>query len=337
MSYEVALDITRQLPRQLEATTRDIRRRLGGSTAPQVNLRPGELFATRYRIREDGTPIAIGATLIYQATDQTTGQNVILKMTNQTEYFPLYDNEIDVLRQNISPVFPALVEYGQLQDSFGRKTEFIAMEEIEGIELRALLRGDPIPLSQAIETTMMVLFGLRSLHTAGFIHRDLKPSNIMIAGNGETRLLDFGITCKNGHRDAEAVVGTPSYISPEQVRNEPVGPGSDFYSLGLVLYEMMAGYNPMRTPDNDPLTVANNIGHNPVPALPREAVTRGLSAEAVRDLGTKIDSVHQRLRAINARMTELNISERYQGASAIIDQLHRLLPDIKELEQYGWV
>lgn len=333
MSY--AAEVTQRLPAQPDLTIRNVRKRLGGNTAPQVNLRPGELFAARYRIREDGTPMAVGATLIYQAVDQNTGQNVVLKMTNGSHLFDLYDNEVSVLRQNLSPIFPGLVEYGLINDHFGRATEFIAMEEIEGIELRALLRNGPIPLSQAIEITMTVLFGLRSLHTAGLIHRDIKPSNIMIEGDGRTRVLDFGISCVIGQRETDKISGTPSYLSPEQARCEPVGPGSDFYSLGLILFEMAAGYNPVRAPNGDLTATISNIANNRVAALPRAAITRSLRSETVADLGERIDAVHERLRAIVASMTELNLSQRYQGASEIIDQLQNLLPAIRKLEQYG--
>ncbi len=137
---------------------------------------------------------------------------------------------------------------------------YLVMERLDGIELTQLLRErGPLSVSEVVEMVLPVVSALAAAHDAGIVHRDVKPSNIFIAidkhGNREPKVLDFGISKfdEEGSRDAqsltntEARIGTVRYMSPEQTRSSKnVGPLSDQYSLGVVLYECVTGETPFK-------------------------------------------------------------------------------------------
>src|SRR6202044_2080419 len=130
----------------------------------------------------------------------------------------------------------------------------MAMEFVEGVSLREKLRPPGITLAQALEYASQVLGALAHAHGHGVIHRDIKPSNVMIGPRGVVKLLDFGLATSllGAGQDAEltqpgTMVGSPYYISPEQARGEHVDARSDVYSMGAMLYEMVAGRPPFES------------------------------------------------------------------------------------------
>jgi serine/threonine protein kinase len=132
---------------------------------------------------------------------------------------------------------------------------YTVFELLEGETLRERLRSGPIPLRKAIESGAQIAYGLAAAHDRGIVHRDLKPENVFLTSDGRVKILDFGLAKLRGDRvpaatdtptesritDAGVVLGTAGCMSPEQVRGEPVGPQSDVFSLGAVLYEMVCG------------------------------------------------------------------------------------------------
>ncbi len=125
----------------------------------------------------------------------------------------------------------------------------LAMEYVEGETVATRLeREGPFSFPQALHVLLAVADGLDRAHQLGIVHRDLKPENIMLAAQGVVKLLDFGVArdleSSSGSTSAGYVVGTPTYMSPEQLVGEPVGPPSDIYSLGVVFYEMVTGRLP---------------------------------------------------------------------------------------------
>ncbi len=137
---------------------------------------------------------------------------------------------------------------------------FIVMPYVEGETLAARLARGPVPLDQAIDIATRVADALSAAHAQGIVHRDIKPANIMIGPRGAVRVMDFGLarqvmtrpgalgteTTMASLTQAGMTLGTPAYMSPEQARGEAVDARSDLFSLGAVLYEMLAGHRPFR-------------------------------------------------------------------------------------------
>ena len=145
---------------------------------------------------------------------------------------------------------------------------YIAMELLQGTELRDRLAQVTMPLDEALDIAAQVASALSVAHARGVVHRDIKPGNIMLVGAGQAKIMDFGIA-RVRHSDVRTVSGTmmgsPKYMSPEQVGGHPVDQRSDIFSLGSVLYEMVSGSPPFAGQNLGQLL--NAILHaNPPPA-----------------------------------------------------------------------
>jgi serine/threonine-protein kinase len=135
---------------------------------------------------------------------------------------------------------------------------FLTMEYVEGEDLQSLLRREqPLPAAQAARITLAVCEGLAAAHTAGVVHRDLKPANVLVEKGGRVVLTDFGIARAMAGESAsrtQGMVGTPMYMSPEQISGSEVDARSDLYAAGLLLYEMLTGEPPFT--GESPMAVA---------------------------------------------------------------------------------
>ncbi len=199
---------------------------------------PGEIIAERYRIV--GLLGKGGMGEVYRADDLKLGQAVALKflpehLTNDGAALARFHREVRVARQVSHKNVCRVYDIGEVD---GR--HFLSMEYINGEELSSLLRRiGRIPADKAIQLSRQICAGLAAAHDAGVLHRDLKPANVMIDGDGNARILDFGLAgLSEEFADNELAAGTPAYMAPEQLEGREQTVKTDIYSLGLLLYEL---------------------------------------------------------------------------------------------------
>ena len=209
---------------------------------------PGTILAERYRIV--GLLGKGGMGEVYRADDLKLAQPVALKflpdhLLSDAAALARFHREVRVARQvshkNICRVY-------DIGEADGR--HFLSMEFIKGEELSSLLRRiGRLPQDKALQLARQICAGLAAAHDIGFIHRDLKPANIMIDGDGNARVLDFGLGgLAEEFAEEEIRAGTPAYMSPEQIEGKEQTVRSDIYSLGLVLYELFTGKRAFEAP-----------------------------------------------------------------------------------------
>jgi hypothetical protein len=209
---------------------------------------PGQVLGERYQII--GLLGRGGMGEVYRADDLKLGQAVALKFLPESPAGPgqsdadataLADRfraEVRNARQVSHPNVCRVYDIGEFE---GRL--FLSMEYVDGEDLATLLkRIGRLPPAKALEIARQLCAGLAAAHDKGVLHRDLKPSNIMIDGQGRARITDFGLAVRSEDERGEGgIVGTPAYMSPEQLAGRTATVKSDLYALGLVLYEIFTG------------------------------------------------------------------------------------------------
>ena len=219
--------------------------------APNLTIQPGDQL-DRYQI--DSVVATSGMATVFRAHDLSDGRQVAIKVPHpEIESDPaLYDR------------FKREEEIGQRIDHPGvmkvlanphRSQVYMVMEWIDGRLLRQILNEEKkLPIERAVRLTVRICEALEHIHANGVVHRDLKPENIMVDGEDNIRLIDFGIAGNVGSRRLTIAnfsqnLGTPDYISPEQVRGKRGDGRSDVYALGVMLYEMLTGKAPFSGPN----------------------------------------------------------------------------------------
>jgi beta-lactam-binding protein with PASTA domain/predicted Ser/Thr protein kinase len=239
-------------------------------------LAGGTLIDRRYRvISRIGSG---GMADVYCCEDLQLGRQVAVKLLH--ERFAEDEEFVERFRREASSA--ASLSHPNIVGVFDRGewdgTYYIAMEYLEGRSLKALIRAEgPLPPSRAIELTMQVLGAARSAHQRGVIHRDLKPHNVIVDAEGRVKVTDFGIARAGVSEITEtgSIMGTVEYLSPEQAQGHAVGPRSDLYSIGVVLYELLTARLPFS--GDSAVTIAlKQISELPVPP---SAYNRAVSAE----------------------------------------------------------
>lgn len=190
---------------------------------------------------------------------------------------------------------------------------FIVMEFVEGHELRHFIRGGELTVDEIIKIGIQMADGLQAAHEQGIIHRDIKSANVMLNKKGRVKIMDFGLAKVQGISHVTKVgttLGTVAYMSPEQSRGEAVDSRSDIWSLGVVLYEMLAGKMPFRG-DYE------------------AAVMYAILNEQPASLDTIRDDVSPEFSTIIFRALEKDVEKRYQNLSDMLDDLYSLQPNAK--------
>jgi serine/threonine-protein kinase len=224
-----------------------------GQTAPGIaaqELVAGSLFASRYRI--DQIVGRGGMGVVYKAVDTQLDETVAIKtlpgdvMSRSPEDLERFKREIRLARKITHRNVLRTYDYGEAEGVY-----FISMEFVRGYTLAELLEeaeSHQMATRVAMGIGRQICRGLEAAHEQGIIHRDIKPQNVLIDHKGEVKLMDFGIArmaeAHEGMTQAGLIVGTPHYMSPEQVQGKQLDPRSDVYSMGVMLYEMLAGQKP---------------------------------------------------------------------------------------------
>ena len=215
-------------------------------TAVLRELATGTTFAGRYQVIEELGKGGMGR--VYKVLDEKIKEKVALKLLKpeisaDEEAIERFSNELRLARKISHRHVCRMFDLGEDQG-----THYITMEYVPGEDLKSILRMmGQMSAAKAVLVGRQVCEGLAEAHRLGIVHRDLKPQNIMIDREGSVRIMDFGIARSlkvKGMTGAGVVIGTPEYMSPEQIEGQEVDHRSDIYSFGIILYEMMSGRVP---------------------------------------------------------------------------------------------
>jgi serine/threonine protein kinase len=268
----------------------------------------------RYRILDELGRGAMG--VVYRAEDPSLDRVVALKTISlgdtdedRKAYEKRFMLEAKAAGKLTHPNIVTIFDYGEEED-----TAYMAMELLEGQDLRARIRQGDIPPMEAVEIALQIADGLGFAHEYGVVHRDIKPGNIMLLERGAVKIMDFGIA-RMRHVDSTKtstgmVLGTPRYMSPEQITGQPVDQRSDIFSLGTVLYEMLTQTSLFAGQD------VNQIAHNVANAEPAPPSRSN-------------PELPQMLDFIVARALKKDASVRYQDAYEMAADLRDVLAEMR--------
>jgi eukaryotic-like serine/threonine-protein kinase len=257
--------------------------------------------------------------VVYRAEDPALGRAVAIKTITLTgteeeraHFEARFLQEARAAGGIVHPAIITIYDVGREGD-----VAFMAMELLEGRELRDLIRGGSLAPSEAVEIAARVAEALAVAHERGVVHRDVKPGNIMVLSDGRVKIMDFGIARL---RDPDVktatgmMLGSPRYMAPEQVSGEPFDHRADIFSLGVVLYEMLTGITPFSGDDITQLMyqVVNAA------AVPPSHVNRTLPPV---------------LDYILARALKKNPADRYGSAAEFAGDLRDAIPEVVEAER----
>jgi serine/threonine-protein kinase len=235
-----------------------------------LTLEAGSDFAGRYDVMRLLGRGGMGA--VYQVRDRALGEIVALKLLtlDSARAVERFRSEVRLARKVTHPNVARIHDFGEVGD-----VRYLTMEYVEGKSLEDTLEEEgKLDAERVAAIGSDIAAGLIAAHAAGIIHRDLKPANVLVAADGHAVLTDFGIarameSSKKTH-ETGALLGTPHYMSPEQVSGRPANEKSDIYSFGLILYELVTGQLPFE--GDTPIAVAAARLHQD-PVDPRRLTT----------------------------------------------------------------
>ncbi len=229
-----------------------------------MSLQADNPIEGRYRpIRRLGVG---GSAVVHLAEDERLGRKVALKRLHGESGEELVRRFGREARVGASLNHPNIVAvYDTLVDDEG---VVIVMEYVEGETLGEALARGPLELARSLEILTALAAALDNAHAAGVVHRDVKPANVLLGADGSVKLADLGIASAieaTRITSVGTVLGTPQYMSPEQLAGEPTGPHSDIYSFGALAFELLAGRSARAS--RSPIELANELASEPVPDL----------------------------------------------------------------------
>jgi serine/threonine protein kinase/tetratricopeptide (TPR) repeat protein len=289
---------------------------------PLKELAPGTLFARRYDVIEELGKGGMGR--VYKVFDKKIKEKVALKLLRpeisaDEETVERFSNELKYARKIVHKNVCRMFDLGEEEG-----THYITMEYVSGEDLKSMIRmmGRLSP-GQAVSIAKQVCEGLAEAHKIGVIHRDLKPQNIMIDREGNARIMDFGIARSlkaKGITDGGIIIGTPEYMSPEQVEGKEIDQLADIYALGVILFEMLTGKVPFE--GDTPLSIA--VKHKTeVPQDPRN-----LNAQVPPDLSQLILKCLEKEKRNRPQSAE-EVSSQLAGIEQEVPTAEKVLPQRK--------
>ncbi|HET7429160.1 MAG TPA: Stk1 family PASTA domain-containing Ser/Thr kinase, partial [Gaiellales bacterium] len=284
----------------------------------------GELFDGRYRLeRRIGTG---GMADVYLAEDETLHRQVAIKIladryTQDEGFVERFRREATAAAGLNHPNIVSIYDRGECDGTY-----YIAMEYIDGPTLKEEITSRaPLPEAEAVGYAQQVLQALEFAHRRGVIHRDIKPHNMMLTEDGLLKVTDFGIARAANQvemTEVGSIVGTAQYLSPEQARGQTVGPQSDIYSLGVVLYEMLTGEVPF-TGSSAVEIAMKQVNERPVPPSQKNrlispAVEAIVMRALAKDPAMRFRSAREMADELERARRGLGVSQDTQQATQVI-------------------
>jgi eukaryotic-like serine/threonine-protein kinase len=270
-----------------------------------------------------------GQGTVYKATDTRLGRNVVIKvlpaeLTAKDTNLKRFDREARLASALDHPNICTIFDLGQAEG-----LHYIAMQYVEGRNVRQLVNGRPLELDSALRIAIQVTDALATAHARGIIHRDIKSGNVMVTDDGQVKVLDFGLAKLLDENEAQASgihrteltevgvpYGTATYAAPEQARGDRVDWRADIFSTGVLLYEMLTGTWPFR--GKTTVDVRHAVIHDEAKPL----------AEA------RPGPTPARLQAILDKAMKKDPRDRYQKITELRDELRKVLQDVSANAQF---
>lgn len=263
-----------------------------------------------------------GLAVVYRAEDLMLKRSVALKMIlpeeqQSSHFLRRFQREARVLARLAHPSIVKILDFGEYQ-----QTPYLVMEYIPGGTLNKFM-GKPIPYREAARLLLPVAHALQHAHLHKVIHRDIKPANILLDESGQPMLSDFGIAKLTDAEEGQSltgtgvIIGTPSYMAPEQIQGGAIDGRTDVYALGVLLYEMVTGRRPFVA--NTPIEITYKHISEPIPR----------ARNVVRDLPLEVEHVIQRAMAKRPE-------NRFQDMASMCTALERLAQGQKTIPREGF-
>lgn len=240
------------------------------------------ILNSRYRL--DAQQGSGGMAVIYRATDLRLGRRVAVKvlrpsLTTNAELISRFRNEARSIANLQHPNIVSVYDVGEQNDAQrGTTTHYMVMEFVEGTDLKRIIKDNgALPTDRMLALAIQICAGIGYANRAGIVHADMKPQNVLVTRDDTVKVTDFGIaqvfTDQQPDQKAAVVWGSPHYFSPEQARGEKPTPASDVYSIGIVMFEMLAGRYPYEGANQQELALAHIRARIPMvtefnPAVP---------------------------------------------------------------------
>jgi len=284
--------------------------------APLRELARGSLFANRYEIIDMLGRGGMGT--VYRVFDNKIMEDVAIKIlkpeiASEKTTIARFSNELKFARKITNKNVCNMYDLNEYEGN-----HFITMEYVPGEDLKSFIRrSGQVSIGKAVAIAKQICLGLAEAHRLEVVHRDLKPSNIMIDVEGNSKIMDFGIARSaetKGITEAGIIVGTPEYMSPEQVEGDEVDTRSDIYSLGVILYELVTGNTPFK--GKTPISIA--FKHK---------------TDAPQEPSEFNSQVNERLSRIILKCLDKDMKKRYQNAEELFEDLKKSAEEIPTTSQ----